>query len=57
MDTQQQIDKLKAVINILSGATIRVDQLDAIQRISVCAQELKDMVHALQAEAKETGNA
>lgn len=38
------IAKITAVINTLNGATIRADQIDAIQRISVCTNELRNVI-------------
>jgi hypothetical protein len=38
------IAKITAVINTLNGATIRADQIDAIQRINVCVNELRNVI-------------
>lgn len=38
------IQRLTAVANTLSGATIRADQIDAIQRINACVRELHSIM-------------
>ena len=49
MNNQQHIQQIQAVINTLNAATLRADQLDAIQRISACTMELKSIIKELEA--------
>lgn len=50
----QYIKRITAVINTLNAATIRADQIDAINRIRMCTMELHDMICEMQsAPAKE----
>lgn len=44
----QYIKRITAVINTLNAATIRADQIDAINRISMCTMELRDMIREMQ---------
>lgn len=44
---EQYIKRITAVINTLNAATIRADQIDAINRISACTMELRDMIHEM----------
>ncbi len=44
--------RLHAVINTLSAATLRADQVDAVQRINACTQELRSVIAALEDETK-----
>ena len=44
----QYIKRIIAVINTLNAATIRADQIDAINRISMCTMELRDMIREMQ---------
>ena len=44
----QYIKRITAVINTLNAATIRADQIDAINRISMCTMELSDMIREMQ---------
>lgn len=45
---EQYIKRITAVINTLNAATIRADQIDAINRISMCTMELRDIIHEMQ---------
>ena len=38
------IARITTVINTLNGATLRADQLDAIQRINACVNELRNVI-------------
>ena len=53
MKNEQYIQRLTAVINTLNGATIRADQLEAIQRINACTRELRGLIEAIKAESAE----
>lgn len=53
MEQNNIIMRLHAVINTLNAATLRADQLDAIQRINACTQELRGVISALEAEEKD----
>lgn len=44
----QYIKRITAVINTLNAATVRADQIDAINRISMCTMELRDMIREMQ---------
>lgn len=44
----QYIKRITAVINTLNAATIRADQIDAINRINMCTMELRDMIREMQ---------
>lgn len=51
---EQVIQRITMVINTLNGATIRADQLDAVQRINACTRELQAVIATLNApEDKE----
>lgn len=52
MDKKQHIMKIQAVINTLNAATLRADQVDAVQRINACTQELRSVIAALEDETK-----
>lgn len=51
---QNIITRLTAVINTLNAATLRADQLDAIQRINACVQELRGVIKALESTDTDT---
>lgn len=53
MPHNEIIAKLNAIINTLNAATLRADQIDAIQRINACTQELHVIMKAM--EAKPVG--
>lgn len=53
MEQNNIIGRLNAVINTLNAATIRADQVDAIQRINVCVTELRGVIGALNEENKD----
>jgi len=53
MEQNDIIMRLKAVINTLNAATLRADQLDAIQRINACVAELRGVIGTLTAEQKD----
>ena len=53
MEQNKIIMRLHAVINTLNAATLRADQLDAIQRINACTQELRGAINTLEAEQKD----
>lgn len=44
----QYIKRITAVINTLNAATVRADQIDAINRISMCTMELRDIIGDMQ---------
>ena len=44
----QYIKRITAVINTLNAATVRADQIDAINRINMCTMELRDMIREMQ---------
>lgn len=48
MDHQDITNRLHAVINTLCAATLRADQLDAVQRIAACCNELRGVIKALE---------
>lgn len=48
MDNKNIPLRLNAVINTLNAATLRADQLDAVQRISACTMELHSIIKELQ---------
>ena len=49
----QYIKRITAVINTLNAATVRADQIDAINRISMCTMELRDMIREMQSAPAE----
>lgn len=49
---QTPIMRLHAVINTLNAATLRADQVDAVQRINACTQELRGVIAVLESEPK-----
>ena len=49
---QTPIMRLQAVINTLNAATLRADQVDAVQRINACTQELRGVIAVLESETK-----
>lgn len=53
MDYKDITLRLNAVINTLGAATIRADQVDAVQRIHACTQELRGVIAALESETKD----
>lgn len=53
MEQNNIIMRLHAVINTLNAATLRADQIDAIQRINACTQELRGVINTLEAEQKD----
>lgn len=53
MEQNNIIMRLHAVINTLNAATLRADQLDAIQRINVCVTELRGVIGTLNEEKKD----
>lgn len=48
MDHQEITNRLHAVINTLCAATLRADQVDAVQRIAACCNELSGVIKALE---------
>ena len=52
----EYIQRLNMVVNTLNAATLRADQLDAIQRIQACTAELRGVMADLrkQDEANRT---
>lgn len=53
MELNKIIMRLHAVINTLNATPLRADQLDAIQRINACTQELRGVINTLEAEQKD----
>ena len=53
MDYKDITLRLNAVINTLNAATLRADQVDAVQRINACTQELRGVINTLEAEQKD----
>lgn len=53
MNKEQYIMKLQAVINTLNAATVRADQVDAVQRIAACTNELNSIIKELNAPETE----
>lgn len=51
------IMKLTAVINTLNAATLRADQVDAVQRINACTAELTNMIKAMQEQDEKAAKA
>lgn len=49
----QYIKRITAVINTLNAATIRADQIDAINRINMCTMELRDMINVMKSAPAE----
>ena len=49
----EYIMKLQAVINTLNSTMIRTDQIDAIQRIAACTNELNGMMNKMREEMAE----
>ena len=49
MEMQQCIQRIKAVVNHLNETTIRVDQLDAINRIAASTRALNSVISDLMA--------
>lgn len=45
--------RITAVINTLNAATVRVDQIDAIQRINACTKELCDLIAYIKSDSQE----
>lgn len=50
MDQNKITMRLQAVINTLSAATLRADQLDAVQRINACTHELRSVISDMEKE-------
>lgn len=48
---EELIKKITAVINTLNAATLRADQIDAVQRISICTAELNDVIREMREES------
>lgn len=48
MDQNKITMRLQAVINTLSAATLRADQLDAVQRINACTHELRSVIKEIE---------
>lgn len=48
------IMKLTAIINTLNAATLRADQVDAVQRINACVNEMTAMIKAMQEQENKT---
>lgn len=48
MNKEQYISRLQAIINTLNAATLRADQIDAVQRISACTMELQNLIKELE---------
>lgn len=49
MNKEQYINRLQAVVNTLNAATVRADQVDAVQRIAACTRELNSIMEELSA--------
>lgn len=47
MNKGQYIQRILAVVNTLNAATVRADQVDAVQRIAACTRELNSIVAEL----------
>lgn len=52
MDKKLMIQTIQAVVNTLNAATLRADQVDAVQRINACTQELRGVIAVLESETK-----
>lgn len=53
---EKYIQRINAVINTLNAATLRADQINAVQRIDACTRELKAIMQDLaQQEQSEKG--
>lgn len=48
---EELIKKITAVIKTLNAATLRADQIDAVQRISICTAELNDVIREMREES------
>lgn len=53
MENKRFIERITAVINTLNAATLRADQIDAVQRIDACTRELKNIIAEVSADKKE----
>ena len=53
MNKEQYIMKIQAVINTLNSAMLRADQIDAIQRIAACTNELNGIIKELSAPEEQ----
>ena len=42
------VQRLTAVINTLNAATVRADQIDAVQRINACTNELRSLIETIE---------
>lgn len=49
MNKEQYIQRIQAVVNTLNAATLRADQVDAVQRIAACTRELNGIIAELSA--------
>ena len=49
MNKEQYIQRIQAVVNTLNAATVRADQVDAVQRIAACTRELNSIMEELSA--------
>lgn len=57
MSKEYYIKQITKVINTLNAATLRADQVDAIQRINLCTEELGKMIFQMQSEPDEKEDA
>lgn len=57
MNKEHCIMKLTAIINTLNAATLRADQVDAVQRINACTAELTNMIKAMQEQDEKAAKA
>ena len=49
MNKERYIMKLQAVVNTLNAATVRADQVDVVQRIAACTNEMNAIIKELTA--------
>lgn len=54
MSKEECIQRIQAVVNTLNAATLRADQVDAVQRINACTRELHSIIAALNTAIKDT---
>jgi len=53
MENERFIERITMVINTLNAATLRADQIDAVQRIDACTRELKGIIAELNTADKQ----
>lgn len=53
MNKERYIMKIQAVVNTLNAATVRADQIDVVQRIAACTNELNGIIKELNAPEEQ----